>query len=107
MHHSPAHWGLDRREHQITVPSRRPQNGAVQNSSIFSKEFHMDKDRIKGKAKQVAGHAQQAWGDLTDQPGYEVEGKVKHVEGEVQETVGKVKDEIRDIVNDTPGRNQP
>ncbi len=67
----------------------------------------MDKDRIKGKGKDIAGRVQEAWGDLTGDKEHEIKGQGKQVEGKVQEGFGKVKDAVRDIVDDdrdVPGR---
>jgi uncharacterized protein YjbJ (UPF0337 family) len=60
----------------------------------------MDKDRIKGKGKEVAGRVQEAWGDLTNDPKHKVEGEMKQAEGKVQEKFGEVKDAVRDLVDD-------
>jgi uncharacterized protein YjbJ (UPF0337 family) len=55
----------------------------------------MDQDRIKGKAKEMGGRAQEAWGDATNQPEHEIKGKAKQAEGKVQEGYGRAKDEVR------------
>ena len=55
----------------------------------------MNKDRIKGKIKQVQGKLQDAKGDLTGNPRDDIRGKAKQVEGKVQETWGKAKDAAR------------
>ena len=55
----------------------------------------MNRDTIKGKAKQVQGKLQDAKGDLTGNPADDVKGKVRQVEGKVQEAWGKSKDAAR------------
>jgi uncharacterized protein YjbJ (UPF0337 family) len=55
----------------------------------------MDKDRPKGKMKEVEGRLQQAKGDLTGSDKDRVEGGAKKTEGKVQNRVGKAKDAIR------------
>jgi uncharacterized protein YjbJ (UPF0337 family) len=55
----------------------------------------MDKDVIKGKAKQVEGKIQDAKGDFTNDPSDDIAGKAKQVEGKVQEAWGKSKDAVR------------
>lgn len=55
----------------------------------------MDKDIIKGKAKQVEGKIQDAKGDLTNNPSDDIAGKAKQVEGKIQEEWGKSKDAAR------------
>jgi uncharacterized protein YjbJ (UPF0337 family) len=66
----------------------------------------MDKDRIKGKGKDLGGRAQEAWGDLTNDAEHKIKGQAKQVEGNVQEGFGKVKDAIRDAMDDKPGRDR-
>lgn len=55
----------------------------------------MDKDRIKGAAKQAEGRIQQAKGDLTGDRSDKVEGAAKEVKGKAQQKVGEVKDRVR------------
>jgi len=55
----------------------------------------MDKDIIKGKAKQVEGKIQDAKGDLTNNPSDDIAGKAKQVECKIQEEWGKSKDAAR------------
>jgi len=57
----------------------------------------MDKDRIEGGLKEGAGKAKEAWGDLTDNPKSEGEGKVDQAEGNVQQGWGEAKDTVRDL----------
>jgi uncharacterized protein YjbJ (UPF0337 family) len=59
----------------------------------------MDKDRIKGKAKDIAGKAQEQWGRATNQPEHELKGKDKQVEGKAQNTWGNVKDTAREALD--------
>jgi uncharacterized protein YjbJ (UPF0337 family) len=55
----------------------------------------MDKDRIKGTAKQAQGKVMEGVGKATDDPSLQVKGKVKHAEGALQKTFGKAKDALR------------
>ena len=59
----------------------------------------MNKDQVKGKAKDIAGKAQEELGELTDDPQTEAKGEAKQVEGKVQKKAGDVKDapRFRDI----------
>jgi uncharacterized protein YjbJ (UPF0337 family) len=67
--------------------------------------FDMNKDRTpeeaaiehrgKGIVKQVKGSVKEAWGDLTDNPKTEIEGKVERVAGRVQEGFGNAIDPNR------------
>lgn len=60
----------------------------------------MDKDRIKGKVKEVEGRVQQAKGDLTGNDVDRAEGADKKTEGKVQHAFGKVKDNVRKAIDD-------
>ena len=52
----------------------------------------MDKDRIKGKVKDVAGRIQRQTGEWTGNEESQVEGAKKQVEGKIQNALGKAKD---------------
>ena len=52
----------------------------------------MDKNRIKGTAKQVAGKIQEGAGRVSNNDEQVARGKGKQIEGKAQEGVGKVKD---------------
>ena len=56
----------------------------------------MDKDRVKGKMKDVGGRIERQAGEWTGNEKMQGEGAAKQVEGKVQNTVGKVKDAARD-----------
>jgi uncharacterized protein YjbJ (UPF0337 family) len=58
-------------------------------------EQRMDKDRSKGKAKDVVGTAKEAVGKATGDKRTERSGKADQVEGKVQKSVGKAKDALR------------
>lgn len=57
----------------------------------------MDKDRIKGKAKDIAGRVQRQAGEWTGDSETQVKGAAKQAEGKVQNAVGKAKDKVRDM----------
>ncbi|HLX24306.1 MAG TPA: CsbD family protein [Usitatibacter sp.] len=50
----------------------------------------MNRDQIKGTAKDVAGKVQQKVGELTGSKRQQVKGVAKQVEGKVQKGVGNV-----------------
>ena len=52
----------------------------------------MDKDRVKGKVKDISGRVQRQAGEWTGDEENQVEGAAKQVEGKVQHTWGKMKD---------------
>ncbi|HKW24486.1 MAG TPA: CsbD family protein [Terriglobales bacterium] len=60
----------------------------------------MDKDRIKGKAKDVAGRIQRQAGEWTGDEENQAEGAEKQVEGKVQNAWGQVKDAGRKAADD-------
>lgn len=55
----------------------------------------MDKDRIKGAAKEVSGAIKEAAGKITGDRETEAKGKVEKNFGTAQNAFGKVKDAIR------------
>jgi uncharacterized protein YjbJ (UPF0337 family) len=60
----------------------------------------MDADRVKGKAKDIAGRVERQAGEWTGNKEMEIEGAAKQVEGKVQNAVGKAKDAVRDVRDD-------
>ena len=56
----------------------------------------MDKDRIKGAAKNIAGKAKTAVGKVTGDEKLKNEGRADQVKGKVQNVVGGVKDSLRE-----------
>ena len=55
----------------------------------------MDKDRVKGAAKEVAGSIKEAAGKITGDRETEAKGKVEKNVGTAQNAFGKVKDAVR------------
>ncbi len=60
----------------------------------------MDKDKVKGKAKDVAGRIQRQAGEWTGDQESQAEGTAKQVEGKVQNAWGQVKDAGRKAADD-------
>ena len=56
----------------------------------------MDKDRIKGAAKNIAGKAKTTVGKATGDEKLKNEGRADQVKGKVQNVVGGVKDSMRE-----------
>jgi uncharacterized protein YjbJ (UPF0337 family) len=52
----------------------------------------MDKDRLEGKVKDVAGRVERQVGEWTGDTEKQAHGAAKQVEGKVQNAWGKVKD---------------
>ncbi|MGA9507916.1 MAG: CsbD family protein [Candidatus Sulfotelmatobacter sp.] len=66
----------------------------------------MDKDEIKGKAKDVAGRVERQVGEWTGDPEKQAHGAAKQAEGKVQNAWGKVKDAAKDTTNDARDQNE-
>jgi uncharacterized protein YjbJ (UPF0337 family) len=56
----------------------------------------MNKDQIKGTAKDIGGKIQETVGDVVGSSKQQVEGLEKQVEGKVQKKVGDLKEAIDD-----------
>ena len=52
----------------------------------------MDKDRVKGKAKDIAGRVERQVGEWTGDEEKQIEGTKKQARGKVQNAWGKMKD---------------
>jgi len=63
-------------------------------------ERTMDKDRVKGKAKDVAGRVERQMGEWTGDEKKQAEGAAEQVKGKVQNVWGKAKDTGRDAMKD-------
>ncbi len=60
----------------------------------------MNKDQVKGTAKDVAGKVQQQAGKLVGNESMEAKGVAKQVSGKVQKGVGDVKEVLKDATKD-------
>jgi uncharacterized protein YjbJ (UPF0337 family) len=60
----------------------------------------MNRDQVEGKVKEVAGKAQRAFGDATDNASQQIKGGAKQVEGKIQKGVGNV-EEAADKADDS------
>lgn len=59
----------------------------------------MDKDRIVGSAKEFAGRAEGAVGDLAADAQTQASGKAREAAGTVQNLYGQAKDAVRDAAD--------
>ena len=55
----------------------------------------MDKDRVKGSAKQAAGAIKETVGKITGDVKLQADGKADKTAGKIQNAVGGVKDALR------------
>lgn len=56
----------------------------------------MDKNRVKGAAKQISGGVKERLGKISGDLPLEVEGKTEKTEGTIQKAVGQAKDAAKD-----------
>ncbi len=59
----------------------------------------MNKDQVKGTAKDIAGKVQEEAGDLTGNKEQEAKGLGKQVEGKTQKKVGDAKEVVKDSID--------
>ncbi len=59
----------------------------------------MNKDQVKGTAKDIGGKIQEKVGDVVGSSKQQVEGLQKQVEGKIQKKVGDLKEAVKDEVN--------
>ena len=60
----------------------------------------MNKDHVKGAAKDMAGKVQREYGKMTDSPSHEAKGMAKQAEGKIQKKVGDAKEAVKDVAKD-------
>ena len=60
----------------------------------------MDKDRVEGKVKDVAGRVERQVGEWTGDTEKQAHGAAKQAEGKVQNAWGKVKDAAKSTSNE-------
>lgn len=65
----------------------------------------MDKDEVKGKAKDIAGRVERQVGEWTGDKEAQVKGAAKQVEGKVQNAWGKAKDAVKKPSTNQPGKH--
>jgi uncharacterized protein YjbJ (UPF0337 family) len=63
----------------------------------------MDKDRIVGSAKDMAGKVENAAGSIAGDADTEAAGRVREAAGKVQNLYGQAKDAARDVADDAIG----
>ncbi len=60
----------------------------------------MDKDRVEGKVKDIAGRAQRQVGEWTGDTEDQAKGAAKQAEGKIQNAWGKAKDAVKKPVGE-------
>ena len=64
----------------------------------------MDRNRVEGNWKQVAGKVKEKWGKLTDDDLTMINGRRDQLEGKIQEHYGLAKDQVKKDVDDWYGK---
>ena len=64
----------------------------------------MNRDQVKGKAKDIAGKVQQKVGQVTGSASQQVKGVAKQVEGKMQKGVGDANEALKDADRKTRRR---
>jgi uncharacterized protein YjbJ (UPF0337 family) len=67
----------------------------------------MNKDRVEGKVKDVAGRVERQAGEWTDDPKLQVKGAAKQAEGKVQNAWGNAKDGAKKAADDAKSSSKP
>ncbi|MEI7447912.1 MAG: CsbD family protein [Burkholderiales bacterium] len=60
----------------------------------------MNRDKMVGAAKDVAGRVQRRVGQATDDPAMAARGAAKQLEGKIQKGVGEVKEAVQRVRDD-------
>jgi len=66
----------------------------------------MNKDQVKGAAKDAAGAVQRKAGEVFNSPQQQAEGIAKQVEGKTQKAVGDVKEAAEDAADEARKNDQ-
>jgi uncharacterized protein YjbJ (UPF0337 family) len=81
----------------MSVPTlnhgRSPKRDWISNGGV-----EMNRDRIEGKVKDVAGRIERQTGEWTGDKKMQVQGTAKQAEGKIQNAVGKAKDAVSHAV---------
>jgi uncharacterized protein YjbJ (UPF0337 family) len=64
-----------------------------------NRRIKMNKDQVKGMAKEVAGKVQQKTGELIGSKEQQIKGLSKQISGKAQKGVGDLKQSVEDIKN--------
>jgi uncharacterized protein YjbJ (UPF0337 family) len=67
----------------------------------------MNKDRVEGKVKDIAGRVERQAGEWTGDTDTQVKGVAKQVEGKVQNAFGQAKDAAKKAVDDAKASKPP
>ncbi|HET9181190.1 MAG TPA: CsbD family protein [Candidatus Angelobacter sp.] len=65
----------------------------------------MDKDRVKGKAEDIAGRVKRQAGEWTGDEKTQAEGAADQLKGKARNAMGRAKDAARDAADDLRGED--
>jgi uncharacterized protein YjbJ (UPF0337 family) len=74
----------------------RAPRGSQCNIPSFEKENDMNRDQVKGRAKEVTGKAQKATGRALGKAGMQAKGLMKEAGGKIQKTVGDAREQSKE-----------
>ncbi len=57
----------------------------------------MDLNRVEGSVKNLAGKAEEAYGEATEDPSRQSSGRARQLAGDVQNVYGQTVDQIRSV----------
>jgi uncharacterized protein YjbJ (UPF0337 family) len=77
---------------------------ALKTIYLHSEVLEMNKDQVKGKAKEVGGKIQQKVGEAVGSSEQQLKGMKNQAEGNIQQKAGDVKEAAKDIVKDRGNR---
>lgn len=83
-----------------------PQQWQLSRNPPRTTEIEMNRNEVKGTAKDIAGKAQQKFGEVTGSTGQQLKGAAKQVEGNVQKGVGKMQHAAEDAAKDADKKQQ-
>ena len=67
----------------------------------------MNKDRINGAVDETVGRAKRKLGEVTGNPGQQVEGALQELKGKAETAAGKLEDAVHNAQNRKDGPTQP
>jgi uncharacterized protein YjbJ (UPF0337 family) len=76
-----------------TRAARWSQRNIIQS---LEKESDMNRDQVKGRAKEVTGKAEKATGRALGKAGMQAKGLVKEAGGKIQKNIGDARDRAED-----------
>jgi uncharacterized protein YjbJ (UPF0337 family) len=79
----------------------------IESKIIIRKENGMNKDRVEGKVKDIAGRAERQAGEWTGNKNAQVKGAAKQAEGKVQNAWGQAKDAAKKATDDAKSSKRP